>query len=515
MRRSPLAAATVWLVVCAVCTVLVPPGSALAESGDRPPSEWPQSQWTDATANDELAVASRVMAGDAQEADPSPGIALRDLRRALPELSGDERIEADRLLARPTDRADDPLGDGYTVKSVKKCSRNICLHWVKSTTDKPPSMKWVNYNLKVLTRVWRLEVDKLGYPAPMKDGKRGGNNKFDFYLKDLNPKGYFGYCTNERRTKLGPNIQTAYCVLDNDFTGYSSPPRESLRVTAAHEFFHAIQFALDTYEDTWLMESTATWMEERFADDVNDNRLFIPEGQVANPEQSLDLVDPATNNHYGNWPFFEFLSTRWGNDVVRKVWLRASERKGAPKMYSTEAIRSALRTEGQSLPEVFTKYAAGNTAPGKAYPEGAAWPSATIAGTYTLSNASPATGSVPLRINHLASQNVRLIPDATLTNKKWKVRIRVDGPNRASGPGAYLLLRQPGGKLFGKAIRLNKKGNGSITVTFSTKTVANLTVTMANTSTRMKCWQTTTFACQGIAKHDNSGFTLTAKAFRP
>jgi hypothetical protein len=29
-------------------------------------------------------------------------------------------------------------------------------------------------------------------------------------------------------------------------------------VTAAHEFFHAIQYGYDVSEDPWLMESTAT-----------------------------------------------------------------------------------------------------------------------------------------------------------------------------------------------------------------------------------------------------------------
>ena len=45
---------------------------------------------------------------------------------------------------------------------------------------------------------------------------------------------------------------SAYCVLDNDFSaaefGYPDPTLP-LRVTAAHEFFHAIQFAYDLYED--------------------------------------------------------------------------------------------------------------------------------------------------------------------------------------------------------------------------------------------------------------------------
>ncbi len=79
-------------------------------------------------------------------------------------------------------------------------------------------------------------------------------------------------------------------------------------MTAAHEFFHAIQFAYDFTEDPWLLESAATWIEERFADDVNDNRAYLKYGQAARSTTSLDLFDGGGLAHYGNWVFWEFLS---------------------------------------------------------------------------------------------------------------------------------------------------------------------------------------------------------------
>ncbi len=69
----------------------------------------------------------------------------RELTPALAELSARyealdpaERREADRLLARPTDGAGDPQGDGYTVpEHAPFCTANFCLHWVTSTADAP------------------------------------------------------------------------------------------------------------------------------------------------------------------------------------------------------------------------------------------------------------------------------------------------------------------------------------------------------------------------------------------
>ena len=73
---------------------------------------------------------------------------------------------------------------------------------------------------------------------------------------------------------------------------------QSAQVTAAHEFFHAIQFAYDYGEDAWMLEATATWMEERVFDKVNDNRQYLPAGQVADPMTSARLLQlrPAASS---------------------------------------------------------------------------------------------------------------------------------------------------------------------------------------------------------------------------
>ena len=49
-----------------------------------------------------------------------------------------------------------------------------------------------------------------------------------------------------------------------------------------------MQFGYDQFEDAWFQEATATWMEERVYDAVNDNRQFLPASALALAGLSLD-----------------------------------------------------------------------------------------------------------------------------------------------------------------------------------------------------------------------------------
>ena len=241
-------------------------------------------------------------------------LVLRDLRAALPRLGATDRAAAESLLARPTDGRADPEGTGYTTKSQRRCRGHFCVHYVTSTSDRATSA-WVDKTLKVMKKVWQREVGDLGYRAPLSDGalpssRNGGNGKFDVYLADVGADLLYGYCSADFVLRKDRTRAGGYCVLDNDFSKdqYGGKPGKTLAVTAAHEFFHAIQFGYDYYEDRWFMESTATWVEERFADGVNDNRQYLAFGQVAAPDTSLDLFERGGFAHYGNWPFWEHLS---------------------------------------------------------------------------------------------------------------------------------------------------------------------------------------------------------------
>ena len=305
-------------------------------------------------------------------------LALRDLFSSLGDLSPAQRKTARGILARPTDGPADGLGDGYLVPAVKKCKGNFCMHWVTSTVDAPPSSAWAAKMLRLMNKVWKKEVGKLGYRPPVSDGGRGGNGKFDVYLAQIGDGGLYGYCAPERRKPGFRWLASGYCVLDNDMAEFPLAPMQSAEVTAAHEFFHAIQFAYDYGEDAWLLEATATWMEERVFDDVNDNRQYLPAGQVGPPYVPLDYFNPS-GEQYGNWTFFEFLSKNFGNGVVKPIWNKAAAFPGAPDQYSTKAIAPVLKPKG-GFKKVYSRVRLGQPAAREVLPRGQAWTSPRLDG---------------------------------------------------------------------------------------------------------------------------------------
>lgn len=470
-------------------TDLVRPASALARAGIG--SATPATRRADAT------------------------LAMVDLFRSLPDLDPTERKQARALMARPTDGTHDGPGDGYTVPAQRRCSGNFCLHWVPTTADAPTNDSWVDTSLKTMRQVWQLEVDKLGYRQPLTDGQRGGSPQFDVYLKELGSRGLYGYCVPETHEAGAKWHASGYCVLDNDFarSQYHTAPRNSLRVTAAHEFFHAVQFAYDRGEDAWFMEATATWMEERFADDVNDNRQYLPYGQVRRPASSLDRYSNFGYNQYGNWPFIEYLSDHFGERIVRRIWTSAAADPGGTHRYSTKALRNVLRQHG-GFKNVFAAYAAANTIPGKSYPEGRHWPSAAISHSWMLSkDRGNRTAEADFKIRHLSSRNTVVRPASGTTHRAWRLRLRVSGPPHGSSPTAYVIVRRVHGHALRRPVPLNRSGNGTVDVVFGSSRVKSVTVTLANASTRTTCWQQTGYSCMGRPRDDAMPYRLRATVF--
>ena len=507
MRRTLIAAgvalATVLAVAPSAATALTDGGDGVGEKtlGLEAPVVAEQA------ADQALTVASRVLEGDPAPRDPDASMALLDLRRALPDLSGSERRAALALLARPTNGANDPFGDGYTTSSTfRKCNARLCVHYVKTTED-AAAAGWVDETLTQLTRVWNLEVTKMKYRKPLSDGKRGGDSRFDVYLKDIGDDGLYGYCAAERQSYLSPG----FCVLDEDYAAAQYPlhtPLQNLKVTAAHEFFHAVQYAYDSAEDRWLMESTATWMEERYADSVDDNRQYLPSGQLRRPYISLDTYQQGGFEHYGNWVWWEYLSHRYNTTIVRKVWNKAAAYSGAPDMYSTQALRSVL-TPMQGFTSHFGTYASLNTLPSSWYPEGSAWPAAEISRSHSLGGGSTLnTGRQTLQIDHMAARNVNLLPTTTAAGSRLK--LNVNTPDRVTSPAAVVLVVEDDGGRKRYTLSLTKKGLGNLTVPFD-PAVDRVTVTLANASARFTCWRFTDYSCRGEPKDDNQEFAYIAE----
>ena len=93
---------------------------------------------------------------------------MRDLFLALPRLDATDRRTARHLLARPTDGASDPLGDGYTQSG----GRAGCLRPLgRQHRRRPPSRAWVRTTLRTLNSRVGRGVGDLGYREPRGDGR--------------------------------------------------------------------------------------------------------------------------------------------------------------------------------------------------------------------------------------------------------------------------------------------------------------------------------------------------------
>lgn len=445
--------------------------------------------------------------------DRSATLVLDELAFSYDDLDAAQRMEADAIMARPTEADNIMQLDSADANWEKDCKDpRFCIHYA-TDTDHSSDSAWVARVKATLGEVWNQQIGQFGYRTPLPDGRRGGSSQFDLYLAEIEERGLLGYCAAERPLRKDRTAST-FCVLDNDYadTPNSDTPNPNgyLRLAAAHEFFHAVQNAYDVFEDPWMKEASATWMEERFATEVNDNRFFLRYGQVRRPNRPLDRFrysqgDPTP---YGNWPFFEFLSSRYGNGIVKKIWNKAAGPSN--RSMSVKAIDRALGKRG-GLAKNYARFGSVNTAPWTQYAEGAQWRvKAPITASRRVTK-SRRVRTFSTRLKHLTSRNYNVgIRHRGLKGRKWKLTVRVQGPRRISGPGAHLLIHKRDGSIRKKQIKLNRAGAGTRTIRLGRKAVRRVTVTVANGSTRYRCDRSTAWACQGKPLDNGKTFKIRA-----
>ncbi len=457
---------------------------------------------------DDLARSAVKVLEDVQEtlADPDTTeitTALVQLHEVYDDLPADERREAKALLARPTDATHNPIQDlinygGITPSTT--CGTRFCVHWTESGKHRADPA-WVTTTLDVLDQVWTSEIDNLGYRRPTSDGTVGnppGNTTgglVDVYLGELVDDGYYGYANwDPSSSKAG------YLVLDNDFVGLRVTPLKALKATAAHEFFHIVQFAYRRKVDPWLMESTAAWIEEVVFTEANDNRQYLRYSSLRLPRQVLDEPSIAV---YGNWIFFEYLSKKYGNAVVRDIWQRSAKAQN----HSTKAINKALKARGSNLADTFADFSAANLTPGRTYSEGSAYPKPLKNKVRKLSTKKKSTGWLIDRLDHLTASHSPVKASGKL-GKKWRLRVDVQRTDKRQR--ARVVVHRTDGRVNVKTVKM--KGNkGKATVKFGAADVKRVTVTLINGSARYACKKGTPYACKGKPKDDNQKFTFRAR----
>ncbi|NQU28911.1 MAG: T9SS type A sorting domain-containing protein, partial [Candidatus Marinimicrobia bacterium] len=219
-------------------------------------------------------------------------------------------------------------------------------------------------------RTYFVEVDSMQFTRPPNDANTSSSDHFDVYIQNLGqyyyaltyPDEFVGDNDNSSVTEV--NAWTSYMEIRNNYSGFSNTEEENIQVTAAHEFFHSIQFGYDGWDygnwepnELWLLEGTAVLMEEIVFDDVNDCYQYMP-SWFSRPYLSLDL---ESSHVYGSFIFFQYIYEHLGGyETIRRIFEWSIIHDSYLHDYSHLEITEALEPVNSSFQDALNKMVAAN-----------------------------------------------------------------------------------------------------------------------------------------------------------
>ncbi|HJX47889.1 MAG TPA: hypothetical protein VJ375_08585, partial [Gaiellaceae bacterium] len=212
-----------------------------------------------------------------------------------------------------------------------------------------------------------------GYPRPLSDGALGGDGRIDIYIDDFSslinafntPTGFTKWDTN------GPT-SSGFIELAGNLQG--SGASAFTQHVIAHQLFNLLQLAMwlpAQLSDYWLLTGSAEWMGFRV-----DGYPAPASAKLGPADMSLDCRDPfggslggpidtfppsnlcdLQSDYRGNgdsrWPFFEYLSEKYGAGFVKDIF--AQGLAGAPTAIA--AVDAALKAKGTDLATAYNAWA--------------------------------------------------------------------------------------------------------------------------------------------------------------
>ena len=180
---------------------------------------------------------------------------------------------------------------------------------------------YVNRTGEYFDRAWYFECDTLGYDTPPTDSLQGGGmNLYDVYMHHYS--GAYGVTFTEYASYQRPGRNydyTSYIYVDPTYNGFGYNDRTlPMKVTSAHEFFHAVQFAYNANAGGWFMENCSTWMEDMMWDDINDNYAYLSYF-LYYPHYPITTANGGFEYGAFIWPMF--LYETMGHGIIRQTWV--------------------------------------------------------------------------------------------------------------------------------------------------------------------------------------------------
>lgn len=237
-----------------------------------------------------------------------------------------------------------------------------------------------------LDYTWSMLIDSLGYGTPYPDGTEGGGPEYDVYLDDLG-FGFSGITSWDPAQPIGSGANKRYATwteLDNDFRDVRTQGMDGLKITVAHEFFHAIQ--LGSYgiwtnvrnSDFYFYELTAVWVEDALFTEVNDYFYDLPQylqqfRDLQNRSFSFTIFNPIYPG-YERSLWAHYLVKRFGRNILRATWELMRSESFLPSMDRVLHGRQTSLAEEYAQFTQWNFFTAHRADTARFYPEGRHYP---------------------------------------------------------------------------------------------------------------------------------------------
>ena len=277
------------------------------------------------------------------------------------------------------------------IRSDSLKTVHFTLHWDETGVHSVP-LEDLSSNLipdyidsaaAILEHVWDVEINQMNYsPPPQQNGQPVAS--YHVYFTDMS---YYGITTGSGIDipSLPGTNWTSYLELENDYqeSYFYSNGLDGLRVTAAHEFHHAVQFGYNVrQEDFFFYEMTSTWMEDALYTEVNDyyNYLSTLFNNLGNRS-----FDDFSLYAYGNGLYVHMIVKQFGQGIVKQIWDEIKSNTVLPaigSILSQPVYNSSWLT---SLAEygVWLYYTGERSNSIDYFPEGECYPKYEISSNYT------------------------------------------------------------------------------------------------------------------------------------
>ncbi|MBD3332172.1 hypothetical protein GF356_04930 [candidate division GN15 bacterium] len=270
----------------------------------------------------------------AQSATRRPSMALLDIIDVWDELSDSVQFAYKEAFVRPEPELSFVSPGGY-----------FKLHYDTATVDSVPLADEDSSGVPDFVESCAAYLDttlnvhlQLGWEYPPSDGTMGGDSLYDIYYSEME---YYGYTVPEGGGPEPWNDYYSHIILNSSFEGFppnmdpEGPVKGAAKVTCAHEFHHAVQYAYDAGEDRWFQEMDAVHFEDIVFDQTNDNYNYLPDFMDA-PQKSLM---ENTFHYYSTFLFPLYLAQQFDTSLMLAAWQGARGQTVFNALKDTISIR--------------------------------------------------------------------------------------------------------------------------------------------------------------------------------